>query len=250
MANVLLIGLCGAVVVLLLLSCASSFRRRPNRPTYKVRRLTEPLIIDANWDKHHWKKLPALELKHYMGKKPPHRPRTQAKVLYDDDNIYVIFRVQDRYVRAVVQQPNGLVCTDSCVEFFFTPGPDTKAGYFNLEVNAGGTPLFNFQKIPRKGILPIDPQDICKIEIAHSLPAVIEPEITEPVTWTIEYRIPITLLEKYFPVVRPAPGITWPANFFKCADKSSHPHWLTWSPVDRPEPDFHVPECFGTLEFQ
>jgi hypothetical protein len=33
----------------------------------------------------------------------------------------------------------GDVWTDSCVEFFFTPGPDLDDGYFNIEANCGGT---------------------------------------------------------------------------------------------------------------
>jgi hypothetical protein len=57
------------------------------------------------------------------------------------------------------------------------------------------------------------------------------------------------MLEKYTNVKRPATGVQWRANFYKCGDKTSHPHWLTWSVVDKPEPDFHRPEFFGILEF-
>ena len=39
------------------------------------------------------------------------------------------------------------------------------------------------------------------------------------------------------------------ANFFKCADKSAHPHFLSWNPIDVPSPDFHRPDFFGKLEF-
>ncbi|MDA0991466.1 MAG: carbohydrate-binding family 9-like protein, partial [Verrucomicrobia bacterium] len=48
---------------------------------------------------------------------------------------------------------------------------------------------------------------------------------------------------------RPAPGVSWRSNLYKCGDATSHPHWLTWSPIDRPKPDFHVPDQFGTLTF-
>ena len=40
------------------------------------------------------------------------------------------------------------------------------------------------------------------------------------------------------------------ANFYKCADKSAHPHFLSWSPIDVPSPDFHRPEFFGELILQ
>jgi len=51
------------------------------------------------------------------------------------------------------------------------------------------------------------------------------------------------------PVHRPGPGVIWRANLYKCADLCSHPHWLTWSFVDRSQPDFHRKEFFGTLRF-
>ena len=37
------------------------------------------------------------------------------------------------------------------------------------------------------------------------------------------------------------------ANFYKCGDKTAHPHYLSWSPIDTPKPDFHRPEFFGEL---
>ncbi len=39
------------------------------------------------------------------------------------------------------------------------------------------------------------------------------------------------------------------ANFYKCADLSAHPHFLSWNKVDVPTPNFHLPEFFGTLYF-
>ena len=38
------------------------------------------------------------------------------------------------------------------------------------------------------------------------------------------------------------------ANFYKCGDLTAHTHFLSWSPIDAPKPDFHRPDFFGTLE--
>ncbi|MBU2627030.1 MAG: diguanylate cyclase, partial [Proteobacteria bacterium] len=46
----------------------------------------------------------------------------------------VMFQVRDRYVRATAASHQAEVYKDSCVEFFFTPGPDVSKGYFNLEM--------------------------------------------------------------------------------------------------------------------
>ncbi|UCD30738.1 MAG: carbohydrate-binding family 9-like protein [Planctomycetota bacterium] len=217
---------------------------------YMVNRFEGNMVLDGNWEGPAWSNVKPIALSYFMGDRPEHFPRTQAKLLYDDKFIHVIFRVEDRYVRAVAQKHQGMVCRDSCVEFFFTPGTDVKAGYFNLEMNCGGTMLFHFQVIPRKG-REIEAADLARIEIAHQMPKIVDPEISKPTTWTVQYRLPIDILEKYYPgAKKPRSGISWRANFFKCADATSHPHWLTWSKVDRRKPDFHVPECFGILEFK
>jgi hypothetical protein len=167
---------------------------------------------------------------------------------YNQTHIHVQFHVKDRYVRAVQEYEPEAVCYDSCVEFFFTPGSDVQKGYFNIEMNCGGTMLFNHQTAPGVNEVTIkDARD--KFRIYHSLPVRVEPEITQPVTWVVAYGFPFKLLEDYGPVEVPAPGVIWRANFYKCGDKTSHPHWLTWSPVDFAEPNFHLPQFFGILKF-
>jgi len=184
-----------------------------------------------------------------MGDYPEHFPKVLFKVAYDDEALYIIWQVHDQYVVAVAQEYQGSVYKDSCVEFFFTPDEDVSDGYFNLEMNCGGTALFNFQPKPWTDQQQIAKSDFDKITIAHSLPRIVHPEITDTLTWTLEYRIPFSIIEKYAPTVRPAPGVVWRANFYKCADNSSHPHWLTWSPVEYSRPNFHLPEYFGRMEF-
>ena len=60
---------------------------------------------------------------------------------------------------------------------------------------------------------------------------------------------PFAALEPYAAVARPQRGDRWRGNLYKCADHTSHPHWLTWAPINRPRPDFHVPDQFGILTF-
>ena len=186
----------------------------------------------------------------YMGKKPDHFPKAEVKIAYDNMAIHLMFRVEDRYVRAIAPEHQDNVWEDSCVEFFFTPDSDLSKGYFNLEMNCGGTMLFHFQPGAGKEKIVIPKSECNKIKRSHSLPPIVDPEIDEPVTWTVEYRLPLALLKKYCEVVTPAPQVQWRANFYKCADNTSHPHWLTWSPVNFPKPNFHLPQSFGTLEFE
>jgi len=231
-------------------SGASSLRTEREPMRHEVTRLAKPPAIDADWDKEPWAGIQPMFIDRYMGKKPTHIPTVQAKIAYDDEALYVIFRVVDQYVRAVAQKNQQEVCGDSCVEFFLTPGTDVSKGYFNIEVNCGGTMLCRHQVAPGKDKQALTQDECAGVQIAHSLPRIVDPEIVEPTTWTVEYRLPVALLEKYAAVTRPAPGVVWRANLYKCADLTSHPHWLTWAPIDWPEPNFHVPECFGVLEFR
>ncbi len=235
-------------LLLLMSSCAVSKKAGPG--VYTVHRLSEPVEINAQWHKEPWNSIQALEVDKHMGEEPVHKPGVQAKVAYDQEALYVIFQVEDQYVRCMIEEYQGPVSRDSCVEFFFTPGTDISQGYFNLEFNCGGTAVFKFQKVAKDGQTKIPKAAFDQIEIAHSLPRIVNPEVADPLTWTIEYRLPIDILKEYYDVVPPAPGVEWKVNFYKIASESSHPHWLAWSFVDNPEPKFHLPQFFGTLKFQ
>jgi len=207
------------------------------------------MSIDGDWYKQQWQNVSHIFITNFMGTVPGFHPVTQVKVIYDDNSLYVIFRVDDCYVRCREQVCNGPVSNDACVEFFFSPDNEKPQRYFNLEVNCGGTPLMRYNIIPRKEFITLEPELIKEIEIAHSLPAWVDPEITEPITWTVECRIPFTLLEKFSRVSLPKTGVNWRANFYKTAAQGTNPHWITWSLVQSSKPDFHLPAFFGALKF-
>jgi hypothetical protein len=216
---------------------------------YNVHKLEKSMNIDANWHKKQWENIGAVDITNYMGTVPEFNPVVKAKMMYDNKNLYVIFQVNDRYVRCITKDYNGPVWEDSCVEFFFSPDHNLPERYFNLEVNCGGTPLMHYNIVPDKNIRILDVSDIKMIEIAHSLPQNIDPEIPDPVTWTVEYRIPLILPEKYSVVTHPKPGVEWRANFYKIAENNSNPHFMTWAVVNHPVPKFHLPQFFGLLKF-
>jgi hypothetical protein len=217
---------------------------------YNVAKLERPMKIDADWDKEQWKNVKSVKIEKHMGDIPKFQPVVEAKMMYNDSNVFVIFRVKDRFVQSTVQEYNGQVSENSCVEFFFSPDTSHPLRYFNLEVNAGGTPLIFYISKPWNDFVKLSNDDISKIEIAHSLPKKVDPEITEPITWTIECRVPLDVLRKYGSVTKPGPGIEWKGNFYKTGSKTSNPNYMTWSFVDNPTPNFHLPQYFGTLKFQ
>lgn len=218
--------------------------------SYLVKLSSEAVNINAKWDKNIWNNTNAIQLENFMGEQPAHIPKTKVKLRYDENNIYVIFKVADKYIKAVAKETNGRVWEDSCVEFFFSPGPDTERGYFNFEANCKGVFLFQYHLNNGEINEFVSTKDCDKINISHSLERNAELEIIEPLEWSMEYSIPLSILAKYMKVEKPGEGVSWRANFYKCADKTSHPHWLTWAPVDYPRPKFHLPEFFGRLDFK
>lgn len=180
-----------------------------------------------------------------------HRPQVTFRVLHDGASLLVRFDVADRYVRSVQTAYQSPVYTDSCVECFVRPRPD--AGYFNFEVNAGGALLASYIEDPTRTpggfarYTPVAEEWGRQVEVRASLPPVVEPERPGPLSWRIDLRVPFALLEHYAGSVAGG-GAVWRANFYKCADRTSHPHWLSWSPVTAL--NFHLPECFGELALE
>jgi hypothetical protein len=203
----------------------------------------------CDWDGAPWRGVLALSLEEFMGARPAPFPFVQARLAAGPTALGVIFRVEDWHVRSVVRDYQGPVWTDSCVELFLTPGTSLAEGYFNIEVNCGGAFLFRHQQARDRDTVAVCPEHAGRLGVAHSMPPVVDPELPGPVTWTVGYSVPYEVLESYAPVARPAPGVRWRANLYKCGDATSHPHWITWSRVSLPEPDFHRKEFFGTLLF-
>jgi len=219
---------------------------------YRINRTSAAPPLDGKWEAKPWAAAATAEVAWFHPSGSEHRPRTQVRVLYDEGALYVFFRVEDRWVRAVASGFQGPVYEDSCVEFFVRPRE--QGGYFNFEINCGGTLLLYHIEDPRRTpagfarFTPVAAEHVAGMKVHHSLPRSVDPEIPEPVVWTVAYSLPLDLLEAYTGALPPLPGSRWRGNFYKCGDKTSHPHWGAWSPVGE-ELNFHQPERFGTLEF-
>ncbi len=210
---------------------------------YTVRRISAAPLEDVDFSRAEEGRLGQVR-----PESSDHRPATMFRVLHDGTNLYVRFDVEDRYVRSVQTAYQSPVCTDSCVEFFVRPKEGK--GYFNFEVNAGGTLLLYYVEDPtrtEKGLKQFTPVPEAwgrQVVIRSSLPSVVTPELTGPVAWHVCYQVPFALFESFVGEAGRG-GNVWRANFYKCGDQTSHPHWLAWSPVSAL--NFHLPQCFGEL---
>lgn len=222
---------------------------RSAAPQYLVRKLTSSRNQEAQWidnDRNY------VKISNFRREGSKHRPITYAKLFYSDEGLHGFFRIADNYVRCVNTELNSAVYKDSCVEFFVRPKQD--GGYFNFEFNCGGAVSCSYITDSTrtaedfKSALRLTGAELCLIKINHSMPRIVEPEIKKPTTWFLDFIVPFSIFEKYIGPPGTLSEQTWKANFYKCGDETSHPHWASWAPLT--ERNFHLPECFGTIAFE
>lgn len=168
----------------------------------------------------------------------PYAPRVSFSVAHSDDVLAIMFEVEESHVRAVTMQDNGPVWEDSCVEFFMAD--PAGGGYFNFEVNCIGTALAA-RRTSRRSAEHFDAHSMAHIRRITSLPHAVVDSRGEGQRWWLIEVIPFALLG-----LHKAPR-RMRANFYKCGDGCDRPHYLSWSPIDAPQPDFHRPEFFGEV---
>ena len=219
--------------------------------TYEVHRLTESMKIDADWDKPQWQKIQPLDIALYMGDKPKFMPKAQAKVLYDDNYLYIIFRVSEKCAKAVEINNNGKVWEDSCVEFFVTPDGDISKGYFNFEINCIGTILNFHQTRLDVNAVQVDQSLITQMNITPSLAKgkPIDPEIPGLTTWTLDIVFPMPYSKNTTLWLNPRPVSNGELISTNVPKPTLTPIGSHGRSSKNPTPQFHLPEYFGTLEF-
>ena len=221
-------------------------------PLYQVRRAVVAPEHRGEWDGPAWRVAETMRIASFHPRSSDHRPATEAALLYDEARLHALFRVSDRYVRSVHTAYDSDTYQDSCVELFVQP--PGRAGYFALEVNAGGAfslrhiedPTRTAHRFAKWEMVTADLA--ATIRVTHSMPDVVDPEQVGPTDWWVEISWPFSVMEAYGGALAPREGQCWRANAFKCGDQTSHPHWASWAPIGEAL-NFHQPQYFGTLEF-
>lgn len=181
-------------------------------------------------------------------------PNVKFRIAHFSDGLVLHFKVSEGEVRAVETADNGRVWEDSCCEFFVSPDGDDF--YYNFECNCIGTLLLHGGK---KGDRPDAPTGIYSLvrrwsslgsqplDIPSSTLVSASLE-TQPIDWELVEVIPAAALFRH--EIGSFDGKVMKANFYKCGDNLPHPHFLSWSPIDLPEPAFHCPQFFGNIIFE
>ena len=170
----------------------------------------------------------------------PYAPDCHVVAARTKEYLAVLYHVRGLDLRATALQDGGNSWEDSCCECFVAdPAGDV---YYNFELTCIGSLLAARRRSRTEGDL-LDAEALGRV-IRHSslAPAVME-YAGSLFSWSVAMLIPFALVG-VDPDHLPA---TLRANFYKCGDKTAHPHFLSWNPIPTPSPDFHQPQYFGTL---
>lgn len=183
-----------------------------------------------------WSKIPALQVDHPNWLQAADISTT-AQICYDENGIYVHMKAREAHVRAEVNAPLGMVCDDSCMEFFFRPDENDER-YFNIEMNPLG---FTYLGVA------YNRYQICRLTPAN------EDEIMQKKTartddgWEVFYTVPVSFMQLFFPGYQLKSGKKIYANCYKCGELTEQSHFHSWNPCKSVNPDFHQPKDFGLM---
>lgn len=176
----------------------------------------------------------------------PYQPSVRFKMAHANNQIWLKFYIQEEHILAHMTKTNSATHKDSCVEFFLDP--EQNGNYYNFEFNCIGTTHLAYgpNRSNRQFIDPVLIED--KIQIESSLGNLPFDEKTGKHSWEMTIIIPAEILLHENDMK--LKGLKANANFYKCGDKTSKPHYLSWNPVGTENPDFHQPDYFGNLIFE
>lgn len=163
-------------------------------------------------------------------------PDVTVYIASSDTALCLLYKVKEEHVLGAVLENNGPVWEDSCVETFIKdPVGD---GYYNIEVTCIATKLAA-HRLSRTEFELFDAESISRIRCFSTLPHT-QTDLSNK-EWMVGEIIPFASLG-----LEKAPE-SLKVNFYKCGDKCRQPHFLSWSPIDLPTPNFHCPEFFGEI---
>lgn len=167
-----------------------------------------------------------------------------VRVAHNGEKLFLYYKITGETVRAANTTDFGSVWEDSCVEFFMQKEDETD--YRNFECNILGVLLAAHHETREKSE-KLPEHLMQSIERFSTIHQQFE-DGKQICDWTMYLEIPKRAMG--FSDQETLTGKTIRANFYKCGDETPEPHFISWSPIDLPKPNFHVPEFFGILELE
>jgi hypothetical protein len=153
--------------------------------------------------------------------KPKPRFRTRAKMLWNDEYLYVAAELEEPHVWATLTGHDSVIFNDNDFEVFIDPDGDSH-DYYEFEINARNTGWDLLLKKPYKDGGPaLNEWEIPGLKTAVHVKGTLNNTADTDAGWTVEIAFPWKALAEYARrKTPPAEGDQWRINF-------SRVEWLT-----------------------
>jgi predicted esterase len=229
---------------------------------YLCRHTATPISVDGKLDEAAWADAPwTTDFVDIQGDaRPKPRFRTRAKLLWDDDYLYIAAELEEPHVWATLTQHDSVIFQDPDFEVFIDPDGDTHA-YYEFEINALNTSWDLFLDKPYMDHgNPNNAWDIPGLKTAVHVNGTLNNPTDTDQGWTVEIAFPWKVLsERARHAGPPAEGEQWRIDFsrvewqitttngaYKKVPATPEDNWV-WSPPG--VVDMHRPEMWGLLQF-
>lgn len=166
-----------------------------------------------------------------------YKPKTEFELSADEAGFQLLIKIEEGDPRRIETDDQSAVHMDSCVEWFVNFMPGECERYFNFETNANGAMYAAYRK-DRHDYQMLTREEISTMQISAKI---------EEKVWEVSYKVPFELIRRYIPQYQFREGMTIRANFYKCGDGTTLPHYGMWNEFCIEKPDFHRPEFFGEI---
>ena len=174
----------------------------------------------------------------------PYAPNVTFKMFHTGEKLYIRFDVEEGYTAARVAEDNGEVWTDSCCEFFLSLDGEA---YYNVETTCIGKMLIGYRQAGHD-VIHAGEEILSQVERHTSLGTTPFEERIGENKWSLMLGLPTSIMHQH--KVESWNGLKLKVNLYKCGDNLSKPHFLSWQPIVLPQPYFHCPEFFTTIELE
>ena len=106
------------------------------QPIFKVSRTSKAILVDGKMDEECWKNTEARKLSHFYNlEKVDDDQQTTFRMLWDEQNLYLFYQMEDKFLTARETERDGEPYFDDCVEIFLITAPDSLDTHFGYELN-------------------------------------------------------------------------------------------------------------------
>lgn len=210
-------------------------------PSYAVKRAKQAPQIDGDLADPTWADATPVELVgSFDGRKPS--ARTTARMLYDDQHLYVSFDCEDAHIWGTLFKRDDSIYTQEVVEIFLDADGDGRT-YNEIEVSPNNT-LFDASFPERRTGMNLSWDSGTRSAVKFK--GTINNPSDRDQGWTVEMAVPFSKLAKV-PRLPPRKGDGWRFNLYRLDGEGGRQEGMAFSPLF--VGDFHHLPRFGRLNF-